>query len=83
MNTQTPIQEQISFSPKTVRRPTRRERRSYKHRHEVPYNNNRKPKGSSTFLKMLQVWNDQAIHIPRRKKFKGYQREARRYKKAA
>jgi hypothetical protein len=63
-----------SFTPRT----TRRQRRMYKHNHEVPYRNDRKPKGAGEHFQTMARWNDQAIHMPKRKKMKGWQREARR-----
>lgn len=79
--TQTP--PAISHSPKTVRAHySRRERRAHLH-NENPYRNDRKPKGSNQYMQMMQRWNDQAIHIPRHTKLKGWQKEARRNNRKA
>lgn len=66
-----------THTPKTIR--INRRQRRYEMNHITPkYNNNRKPKGSGAHLQMMARWNDQAIHMPKRKKLKGWQKEARR-----
>lgn len=47
----------------------------------VRKNNDGKFKGAKGFQMGLKMWDDRAIFFPRNKKFKGYQKEARRYHK--
>ena len=50
----------------------------------VKYNNIRNTIGSNRFaIGFGKVWNPQAIYSPPNKRFKGWQRENRRYKKRA
>lgn len=67
--------------PKKPRfRMSRRERR---HMMDKPrYNGNRSPKNAG-FLQMGNPWGWQALHSPKRGKFKGWMRELKRNKKAA
>lgn len=73
----TALQPQPSFSPKTLRRqPNRRERRAA-YRNQNPKRNDGKYIGTGN-RQIMQVWDDSAIYFPRRKKLKGWQKEAKR-----
>lgn len=71
------LQQPSNPQPSTIRRkPSRYERRAFRHNLD-PKNNDGSFKNSRT-RPMMPVWNDQAIYIPRRKKLKGYQKNAKR-----
>ena len=71
----TTIEPQVPQEKKTTPRYiNRRERRAG---WLTKYNNNRKPKGSG-FIQMGIAWDGAVIFRPRRKKIKGWQKEALR-----
>jgi hypothetical protein len=72
-----PVEHKKSKPPKfknALDRISRRERRGF-NRNE--YNNNRTPKNSG-FLMMGIAWDPAAVHTPRHKKPKGWQKELKR-----
>lgn len=80
MNTENLQNEQPATrnpQPKTFKRQLNRHERRAALRDQNPKRNDGKYKFAGT-RQMMRVWDDSAIYIPRRKKLKGWQKEAKR-----
>jgi hypothetical protein len=77
MNNETPATEARNPQPATIRRDPKKFARKCRLRNMGKRNVDGTFKGTGN-RQMMQIWNDQAIYTPRRKKLKGYEKERKR-----